>query len=198
MEVNFRYYKNNYIFPIIVLSFIGINKGLACLWAYDLFQGVGAFSIIGVAITSYDKYWEKLKWIQFLTSVPDINGTYTGSIQYHWDGEDGTKACDLEIKQTASRLKVTSIFFREGENDTRSESTEAYIKTDEHGYHKLYVYYHNRGSNQNGDTLNAHDGMNVFDIKSTDNNIQLEGYYFTNRDPQTKGSISVTQKQGEN
>ena len=73
-------------------------------------------------------------------------------------------------------------------------SSEAFIKTDPAGDKHLYFYYHNRGSNESGDTLDPHDGMNVLEIHENSDDIRLSGYYFTNRNPQTKGSMSVTIK----
>jgi hypothetical protein len=89
-------------------------------------------------------------------------------------------------------IKVKTIFSKDGENDTQSFSTESFIKSDEAGDQHLYYYYQNRGSCQNGDTLDPHDGMNVLEILLSGEEIKLEGYYFTNRNPQTKGYMKVT------
>ena len=143
-------------------------------------------------LTIYDKWLWKYPVLNLINTIPDLNGTYGGEIEYNFNEIEGTKSCKLEIKQTCSIIKVKSIFNKDGKNDTQSVSTEAFIKTDEAGDQHLYFYYHNRGSDKNGDTLDQHDGMNALEIPKNKNAIKLKGYYFTNRNPQTKGSMIVT------
>lgn len=143
-------------------------------------------------LTLYDKYLWKLPVLNLLNNVPNLNGIYEGKIAYHYNEQDNTKSCRLEIKQTCSSIKVKSIFNKDGENDTQSVSREAFIKTDDVGDQHLYFYYHNQGSCKNGDTLDSHDGMNVLEILKEKETVKLKGYYFTNRNPQTKGCMEVT------
>lgn len=127
-----------------------------------------------------------------LVKIPDLNGKYEGTVEYHWDGKDQSKNCNLYIQQTASLLKVKCYFRKEGENETFSESKKAFFDTDEMGNCSLYFYYQNRGSDKGGDTLDQHDGMTVLRVIKEGKEIKLEGYYFTNRTVQTKGRIKVS------
>jgi hypothetical protein len=124
--------------------------------------------------------------------MPNLNGVYEGKIFFHYNGLDSTKTCKLKIKQTCSVIKVETTFSKDGESNTQSVNTEAFIKTDEVGDQYLYFYYHNRGSCKNGDTLDPHDGINVLEIHHINGSIQFDGYYFTNRNPQTKGCLKAT------
>lgn len=147
----------------------------------------------------YERKLWRLPIFSWLNTMPDIAGTYCGEIRFRFSGQsEQVKKCKLQIKQTCSRIKVECVFNREGEANTKSRSRVASILTDELGDHQLYFYYHNRGSCMSHDTLNAHDGMNVLDIVNENGSIRLEGYYFTNRDPQTKGCMTVTRLSGEN
>lgn len=202
MGVNFGPYK---AVPLITVLFAATFLfGHLILWLQQLiFESepdlLGQVLILGPTTCTgllwgwYEcKLW-RLPFFSCLNTTPDIAGTYCGEIRFRFSGQsEQVKKCKLQIKQTCSRIKVECVFNREGEANTKSRSRVASILTDELGDHQLYFYYHNRGSCMSHDTLNAHDGMNVLDIVNENGSIRLEGYYFTNRDPQTKGCITVT------
>ncbi len=178
--------------PVIGILWSVSSWGLAKLWGYGFLQGIGPTAIVIFLLEVYDKWLWKFPVLNLMNTIPDLNGTYAGNIQYHYNESDDTKSCKLEIKQTCSNIKVKSFFSKDDENYTNSVSTEAFIKTDEAGDQSLYFYYHNLGSCKNGDTLNPHDGMNVLEISKDKKVIKLKGYYFTNRNPQTKGCMKAT------
>lgn len=192
MQLNFTNYKPNLLVTAIGILWALSSWALSNLWGYGLLQGIGPSVLVIGILAFYNKYLWKLPIMNWMNTIPNLNGIYEGNIFYHYDGQDGTKACKLQIKQTCSMIKVKTIFSKEGESDTQSDSTEAFIKIDEAGDQHLYYYYQNRGSCKNGDTLNPHDGMNVLEVRKSGKEIKLEGYYFTNRNPQTKGCMKVT------
>lgn len=140
----------------------------------------------------YDNWLWRFPAFNCLVKIPNLNGGYEGEIEYHWNGVDQTKSCELQIQQTASFIKVKCSFEKEGENKTFSESKKAFFDTDEMGNCSLYFYYQNRGSGKGGDMLDQHDGMTVLQVTRKDKDIKLEGDYFTNRTTQTKGRIKVS------
>lgn len=192
MQINFANYKPGLLVTTIGMLWAVSSWALSNLWGYGLLQGIGPSVIVMGTLVLYDKYLWKLPVMNWMNTIPNLNGIYEGNIFYHHNGQNSTKACKLQIKQTCSMIKVKTIFSKEEENDTHSVSTESFIKTDEAGDQHLYYYYRNEGSCQNGDTLNPHDGMNILEIRQSGEEIKLEGHYFTNRDPQTKGSMKVT------
>ncbi len=192
MQIKFTYYKPHALIPAIGLLWALSSWALSMVWGYGFLQGLGPTAIVMGFLKLYDKWLWKCPVLKLINTIPNLNGIYEGEIEYNYNGQDGTKTCRLEIKQTCSMLKVKTVFARDGENDTRSVSTEAFIKTDEAGDQHLFFYYHNPGSCKNGDTLDPHDGMNVLEITKIQKNIALEGYYFTNRNPQTKGCMKAT------
>ncbi len=197
MKINLRYYKPRYLLPLVVVCWYISLGFFENLWEYEILQGVGPLTIVMLIIVSYDKWLWKLPLMNWINTVPNISGEYGGEIESFWEGKNRSKLCTLSITQTCSHIKIVSVFAdEEGENETRSESTEAFVTTDEVENSKLHFYYHNRGSCKNGDTLNAHDGMSVLDIIEKGESIRLEGYYFTNRDPQTKGCMKVSKQGG--
>lgn len=198
MQIKFTNYRPQVLIPIIGLFWTVLSWALSKLWGYGFLQGIGPTAIVMLFLMAYDKWFWKLPLLNLMNTIPDLNDNYVGEISFHWNGEDGTKDCKLEIKQTCSNIKVKSIFNKEGKNDSQSISTESFIKNDKAGDQHLYFYYHNRGSCKDGDTLDPHDGMNVLEILKEEKVIKLKGYYFTNRNPQTKGCMEVTKIYGGN
>jgi hypothetical protein len=192
MKIDFKNYRSTWLIVIIGGLWILFSMILEEAWEVGIFYGLGPAAVIGVIFYCYDKWcwkWPVFKW---LNKVPNLNGHYSGKITFNYDGEDREKECSLMIKQTCSQIKVTSIFNKDDENSTRSNSIEAFITQDEIGDKKLYFYYQNSGSCVNGDTLDQHDGVNVLDINFEKRKVvSLDGYYFTNRNPQTKGCMEV-------
>lgn len=191
MRLKFTNYHSGILISIVGLLWAGLSQLLPYLWDNDLFRGFGPTAIVIFLLQAYDRWLWKLPFFKLMSSVPNLNGKYQGKIFYRWDEQDGEKSCELTIKQTCSHIKVKSEFGSTASEATQSTSTEAFIKTDEAGDQHLYFYYHNPGSCRNGDTLNPHDGMNVLEIICEGGSLKLKGYYFTNRDPQTKGCMEV-------
>ena len=192
MQIKLTYYKPQTLIPVIGLLWALSSWALSKFWGYGFLQGTGPTAIVIFFLTVYDKWLWKYPLFNLMNTIPNLNGMYEGKISFHWNGQAESKDCELEIKQTCSNIKVKTIFTKEGENDTQSVSTEAFIKTDEVSDQHLYFYYRSRGSGMDGDTLDQHEGMNVLEILKNNGLIQLDGYYFTNRNPQTKGCMKAT------
>lgn len=193
MDINFSYYKTKWLIPIIIGLGTFVAYALEGLWKNGLAYGFSSSAIVLAILGLYDRFLWKWPVFSLLHTLPNLNGDYKGSIQYNREGVNGTKAVTLTIKQTCSRVKVECLFHKEGENDSPSKSTHAYFTTDPFGDQELHFVYHNAGSQMNGDTLSPHDGMNILQINKAKEGYVLEGHYFTNRDPQTKGTMKVTQ-----
>ena len=164
------------------------------LWEYEFLQELAPGTLVMSILCAYDKWLWKFPILRFLVKIPDISGQYSGEIKYHRDNQDQSKSCCLKIQQTASQIKVKCSFDRQKENSTFSESKEALLIQDDLGNHSLLYYYYNEGSYKAGDTLDQHDGLTRLNISSAHKKIELEGYYFTRRNPQTKGRIKVTKE----
>ena len=191
--MDLKYLKPKEFIIVVGSLWTGVSWLLSLLHDQGYFYGFGSTAIVMLLVTWYDKKLWKVRFLNLLNSIPDLNGKYEGWIEYNFEGVDGQTACSVDIQQTLSCLKFTSFFDKKkAENNTDSDSTEAIIKTDEHGDHQLIIHYHNPGSKMQGDTLNAHDGVNILKVKNEGDEVILEGYYFTNRNPQTKGKMKLT------
>lgn len=196
MKINFNNYRVPALIIIITLLWTASGKMLSLVWEYGLLQGVAPTTIVIFFLYCYDRWLWRLPFFNWLVTIPDLNGEYKGVVEYNLAGQDKSKGCALEITQTASHIRVMGRFSSEGENDTRSESKMAFLVSDNVYNHTLCIYYHNKGSEKAGDTLEQHDGMNVLEIRRNKQGITLEGGYFTNRSPQTRGCIKVSQSKG--
>jgi len=193
MNINFRYYKTQFLIPLILGLGTFVTIVLQTLWKNGFAYGFGSSAILLSLLGIYDRWLWKWPGFSLLNTLPNLNGEYEGAIQYNWEGKDERKTVALTIKQTCSHIKVVCRFAKEGEKDSRSQSMHAYFISDPLGDQELHFVYHNDGSQMNGDTLSSHDGMNILRIQKTKKGYVLEGHYFTNRDPQTKGVMKVTQ-----
>ena len=196
MQIRLTNYKAQVLIPVLGLLWAVSSWMLSMIWGYGLLQGTGPTAIVLGLLFCYDRWLWKFPVFSMLNTIPNLNGYYEGEIKYCFKGQDDTKKCELIIKQTCSNIKIDCTFNKDKERMTKSVSTEAFIKTDEIGDQFLYFYYHNPGSCLNGDTLDSHDGMNVLRILKDKKQIKLDGYYFTNRNPQTKGVLTVTRING--
>lgn len=177
--MNFSNYKPTLMIPLIGVLWVGASWGLSKIWGYGFLQGIGPTAIVGGLLWAYDKWAWKWPVFSLLSKVPDIGGVYTGKVNYRFGDEAGEKDCTMRIKQTCSHIKV------------ESASKEAIITSDAIGDYELIFLYHNPGSQLSGDPLIAHDGTNILKISMNESSIRLSGYYYTNREPQTKGTIDV-------
>lgn len=194
MEISFNFsnYKPGFLISTIGILWLFCYWILSFFWQDGIFQGIAPTLLVVSLLGFYDKLLWKFPVFNYLVKIPDLNGEYEGTVEYHWDDKNQNKTCNLQIRQTASFIKVKCSFQKEGENETSSESKKAFFDTDEVGGCSLYFYYQNRGSGKGGDTLDQHDGMTVLQVIKKGKDIKLEGYYFTNRRTQTKGRIKVS------
>ncbi len=134
-----------------------------------------------------DTLW-KLPICNKLVTVPNLSGSYRGTIRYHREGVDMVKEAVVQIIQTASHVTVHSFFrFAEGEHaeETHSVSTASDLSRRD-GFDHLDFLYRNGGDKYRG-TTSAHEGW--VSLKYLPGEKKLVGHYFTDR--QTKGAMEV-------
>lgn len=200
--MTFKYYKTTpLIITIIILS--GLIDWCVGNWLYPFlaqhlsvdnhFRVPTTVSILGLFFVFYNQYLWKWPVFKLLMDVPDMTGRYEGKVKYLWNGINSEKKCYIEIAQTASKIKVHS-YFSDGINEnTFSKSLVEEIKHEEDGFYDIYLFYLNSGTKQNNG-LDCHEGANKLRFIAGENGSsnQLLGYYFTNRQTQTKGEIEGT------
>lgn len=197
--LHFRYYKSSALITVVLT--IG---GVVYLFNEYVIGGIGgslsAIGTITLIIQIIDSYLWKYPPFKWLFWMPNIAGRYEGFIEYRhpimYEWEE--KHCIVEVIQTGSKIKLNSFFQKSDEiEQTFSKSlVESIIKNDDDSFSIVFTY-------QNKGMLHKfpfHSGTNILNIIERKEGITLKGYYYTNREPQTKGKMEVnfTSKQIQN
>lgn len=197
----FRYYKPKMLlYTIIALSVI---YGTIIYFSSSYINGFlekpylhypTASALIILTLSLIDKIGIKTPLLKYLFWVKDISGRYEGKIKYrHFEtGLEEEKNCAVEIEQSASKISVKTYFdfkFSKSSEVTKSESIVTSIVSDDFENQKLVFTYHNSGNNLK--SLQSSNGTNILSIIKRDNNLFLEGLYYTDKEPQTKGEMKV-------
>jgi len=197
----FRYYKPKMLLiTIIVLS---VLYGTLLHFASDYINGFltkpyvhypTVSTLIILTLLLIDKRGIKTPFLKNMFWIKDISGRYEGKIKYkHFKtGIEEYKPCFLEIEQSASKISIQTYFdfkYTQSSEKTISKSIVTSIITDDFENQQLVFTYHNSGNSLKG--LEPSNGTNILSIIERDNDLFLEGIYYTNKQPQTKGEMKV-------
>jgi hypothetical protein len=187
---NFKYYKEDLliiliiivIFPVIGIvvptittlmkNIVGVELNLGTITALIL----TIFGLINLILHKTPLLWK------LFMKVPLVRGKYKGIINYIFEGKKKEKECELEIVQTASKIKIKTSFWSLDEkgNKELTEQTssvslvEEFIKNSMDVF-ELHFYYRNNG-NINGE-IPIRMGYNVLEYNKEEK--KFEGYYFS-------------------
>ncbi|SHG52119.1 hypothetical protein SAMN05443144_13212 [Fodinibius roseus] len=196
MKLSFRYYKTKKLIVTILALAVGFDVGFEFIQSY-LHQS-GEFilraptntAIIASLLVVYDKYLWKYPVFNSLVKVPNLNGRYTGYIEYERDGQKNKMDTVVEIIQTASEIQINTYFNSENHENTHSISLVENIRS-ENGHYSVYFFYFNSGTKID-EYLDCHEGANELKVIMNGNTPRkLTGNYFTNRKEQTRGKMKV-------
>lgn len=194
----FMYYKPNLVVGFIILS--GTIIGGALTWSIksinsltDLsyYQYPTASLIVGLFILFIDRYLWSVSPFKLLFRVPNITGRYEGKIRYRHPLSkiEEEKKCVVEIIQTGSRIKFNCYFEKSNNSErTKSESLVETINRNDDDTVTLVFTYRNYGLPNH---FQEHSGTNILRFIENEEGKFLKGFYYTNREPQTKGEMDV-------
>lgn len=185
----FKYYKSKFLIILIVYT-TTLVFWLNNHWGFAL----SATAIVGALVWLIDKYLWKHKPFMLLLNVDNFSGRYEGILKFDFIDKDGIhqtgemKHIKL-VHQTGSAITIHSFTIgRDGAKSSLSINKGIFIEKTPDGLHFQLVYsYLNNGSNTNRN-LSAHYGTDVLKFIKKGPNKELSGNYYTNREPQTKGS----------
>jgi hypothetical protein len=197
--LNFKYYNTTWLILIIILLAIGIDS-LLNEWivpflksrGIEFLRAPGNVTIIAMVLAFYDSVLWKLPVFNYLVNIPNLSGRYKGNVKFEFLGEKGEKECYIEVKQSASKIKIHSYFNNELDEKTDSKSLVEDIRLEDDGFFDIYLFYLNNGNKINS-TLDCHEGANKLRYIPAKKNrkAKLIGHYFTNRQRQTRGEIEA-------
>ena len=127
--------------------------------------------------------WKNSRLIHIL-GVPDLNGKWTGTLHSTFNGGKDVPMT-LTIRQDWENMSCYCEF-----PDTSSISEALVINLDisNPSRPKLMFKYQNQSYNSTETSLQPHTGYNDLTIEGD----RIKGIYFTNRMPQTNGTIDLT------
>jgi SMODS-associating 2TM, beta-strand rich effector domain len=209
MNFNLKNYKAGIFIPFIVILAAGLTilhqsflapviSTIKSEQAKMIVEFIGILSVpglLGLTLAIIDKWlW---RFLPFLVSVPKISGRYEGKLVSTFDDPVTSAKKEmllvLEIKQTASRLFISSFIGEAGGKvSSTSKSVFSDITQGEDGFYTLTYGYENQGSLTN-EKLTAHRGL--AELKFFPKEKQLSGQYFSQR--AVKGEIDVAHKAKE-
>ncbi|MBN2867683.1 MAG: hypothetical protein JXK08_03330 [Flavobacteriaceae bacterium] len=193
----FRNYKPNLLIIFIIFLSIGIGAftdyvlpKINTFFESPYLQFPSATILIGYVFYLIDKVLWKYKLFSWLFYTPNISGRYIGHIEYldYKNGKTNRTNCALEIEQSASKIKIETYFKNKKLKETsKSKSLVSSFVVDEFDNVSIVLTYHNSGN----PVLNIpmHDGTNILEYNKKERS--LNGIYYTNKEPQTKGKIKV-------
>jgi hypothetical protein len=129
--------------------------------------------------------WRGLAWIGLL-DVDDLNGTWEGTLRTsHVDNFDEEYPFTLHIEQEWTRISVEA-----QTESSRSESTSAFLESDQSGSELTYTY-RNRPKPSSEEGMAAHEGTAKLRLEEED---RLVGRYYTGEGRGQYGEIEVTRQ----
>jgi hypothetical protein len=194
----FRYYKPNILLIFIIISATAIGAIVHALtpalnryFHFNYYQYPSTGVLVGLLLFAINQWWWKRFPFCYLFWVKDISGRYKGYVEYrHYITQKiERKETIVEIEQSASKINVECYFTNEENSCSFSKSLIVSIIADEFGNQTLVFTYENMGNSIHN--LPRHNGTNIIHIRESDK-MELDGVYYTDKSPQTKGNIKCT------
>ncbi len=183
-----KYFKPSVLIGLVIFLTIGV----VTIKSYFAIS-ISVFAIITLVLTTISsKLWNK-KWINWMFWIDDISGCYEGILRYKYINNGEQKTGELKhvkiINQNGYRISISSFTYQhDGTSSSQSENIGVYVKkTGDEKHFQLVYNYLNNGDTEQG--FPPYWGTEVVKVINSDGAKILSGNYFTNRNPQTKGSF---------
>ena len=144
--------------------------------------------VFGVSNWAFDNWLWRWRFLRILRliSVPDLRGTWTGSIASSFTGFEKTQPVTVTIAQTWTRIVV-----RLNAAESRSWSITASVLTNSPEGLVLTYLFDNQPEAESVSTMERFRGTTV--LVNTEPG-RLEGHYYTGRGRKTHGSIELRRR----
>lgn len=156
-------------------GFVDSINGLTYINDIPYIREISTFGAVFMAVFYL---FDRLLWKSKLSKIPNLNGEWEGKIGTSHNGREFD--IKVNIKQTWSSI---SIILETANSISKSEVASISILKS-----RLVYQFFNEPSFSSVKTLHKHYGVTMLDFKGND---ILKGFYFTDRDRQTHGDISL-------
>lgn len=138
----------------------------------------------GLIFIIFEKWiWDKF-WLPWFIGIPNISGTWKGTLQSGFEEFEEGHEIELCIKQNWSEL----IVILEGEDSKSYSKSGSLTKTHENEWILSYEYV-NEPKPSAVETMQKHRGLARLFMKTNDKPELERGEYFTGRGRQTHGEM---------
>lgn len=204
MDFSFKYYKTGKLITFLVILVGGLTSLTVYFkdflatnnLTYITIPSVSA--LVGLILLAMEKSLYKLPlvWKYFL-KVPYIGGKYRGKINFVFidsiEGEKhGEKVCEMNIYQTPSKIKISSKFYYNEDDEKEKQTTysESFVELLQEIENLTYLHfaYENGGVTINNEVPKA-TGFNT--LKYDKEEKSLQGEYFSQRVDSRNGNLYV-------
>lgn len=175
------------------MNAMGVEGAYSALASVGVVGTVGPMALFGLLWAAFDKKLWAWRPFRALHKIPNLNGIWSGAgISSSPDDQGDRKRyrMDLEITQTFSEIQCTTHF-------EHSDSESATVGINGCNFEKqscnLEFSYSNIAGEKSVEVKGWQAGHNGFNIIKCEGST-MKGYYFTDRDPQTKGTFALNRQ----
>lgn len=202
----FMFYKTQAIIGLVIL----ISFFVFALRKNDFIAPVIALLLIGF-LEVVDVYLWKYPPFSCMFTIEDFSGVYKGNkireivktIENDGYGQ-GFKSKEyrnsskftLRINQTGSKISIHSFCYKNDKDKIHESKSDmmAIRELENNGDYELIYHFNDIGTPKQG----RYSGTAHLNITRIDDEFSIEGGFYTNRNPQTRGSFTELKKIGEN
>ncbi len=148
---------------------------------------ISAIGIYSIFFWLFDNYLWKFSFFKRIGIIiaDDLNGKWVGVVKSSYDDFKTDIQAELNIKQTATRVKICGIF-----NQSKSVSVhENFSRSEIDDNVALFYFFRNEPKYDAVATMAIHEGSAKL-IYNKDKD-ELSGYYYSGRDRNNNGTIEV-------
>ena len=143
--------------------------------------------VVGLFWGLFDQFFWKKEIFRTLgiSELPDLNGIWVGEVDRL--GENNPHRFELRVFQTYSRISIQT-----NSGNSKGNSVCAIFLTDETRKNfDIMNYWSSRTKSLDPNSVHQEEfkGLSLIDIRMHDGELVLEDYYFTDRNPPTKGKV---------
>lgn len=155
---------------------------------------ISAIGIYSIFFWLFDNYFWKFSFFRQIGIIiaDDLNGKWIGIVKSSYDDFKADIEAELNIKQTATRIKICGTF-----NQSKSVSVhENFSRSEIDNNIALFYFFRNEPKYDAVSTMAIHEGSAklIYD-KDKD---ELNGYYYSGRDRNNHGTIEVRRIKNKN
>lgn len=158
-------------------------------WMFDPASAAAWFAILFYLFEHYVWRWKLLHRAK-LVQLPNLNGSWTGTLKSSYDNFAKTHDIVITVKQTWSRLIVELATEQSG---SKSETGSVYVNKASQPI-LVYTYLNIPNPNQL-ESMAIHAGTTTLELQECNEGMRLTGHYYSGRGRGNYGEITLSKSE---